>query len=91
MHSLLPDAILHMILYHLIHFFSLFSIHTTRYGSIGTRLDCIDTESVLRDDFLIKLLDIREAKFPNERPFDMNLAIPAANKKGPTMRLMQAY
>jgi len=62
---------------------------------VGSRLDCIDVELELRDEFLIKLLNIRNHKFPNDPPFAMQdeLRIPKNKERdiGPVIRLMQAY
>jgi hypothetical protein len=57
---------------------------------VGSRLDCIDVESELRDEFLVILLDIRDRRFPDAHPFEMDLRIPKT-KNGPVIRLMQAY
>lgn len=60
---------------------------------VGSRLDCIDIESELRDEFLVKLLDIRGHKFPKEDAFHRRgFTFPEKSKNdAPMIRLMQAY
>ena len=60
---------------------------------VGSRLDCIDIESELRDEFLVKLLDIRGHKFPKEDAFHRRgFTFPEKSKNdAPMIRLLQAY
>jgi hypothetical protein len=56
---------------------------------VGSRLDCIDVESDLRDEFLVELLDLRNYYFPNAPPFDAKILIPAP-ERSPEIRLFRA-
>lgn len=53
------------------------------------RLDGINVEAELRDEFLVDLVDIRDYHFPDAPPFEANVLIPIT-KRGPQIRLFQA-
>ena len=57
---------------------------------VGSRLDCIDVESELRDEFLVELIDLRDYYFPNAPAFEIDVEIPAP-AKSPEIRLFRAW
>mmetsp|Transcript_52551 Transcript_52551/g.63351 ORF Transcript_52551/g.63351 Transcript_52551/m.63351 type:complete len:419 (-) Transcript_52551:23-1279(-) len=59
---------------------------------LGSRLDCIDVELELRDEFLVKLLDIRDHRYPDADPFELTgIQFPIKTTTGPEIRFLQAY
>lgn len=56
---------------------------------VGSRLDCIDVETDLRDEFLVELLDLRNYYFPDSPPFEATILIPTP-EYSPEMRLFRA-
>jgi hypothetical protein len=56
---------------------------------VENRLDGIDVEAELRDEFLGELLEIRRNHFPDAPPFDATVLFPVT-KRGPEIRLFQA-
>jgi hypothetical protein len=56
---------------------------------VGSKLDCIDVESDLRDDFLVELIDMRKYYFPDACAFEPNILIPNP-EPSPEIRLLRA-
>ncbi|KAL3906997.1 MAG: hypothetical protein SGILL_009052 [Bacillariaceae sp.] len=57
---------------------------------VGSRLDCIDVESELRDEFLVELIDLRDYYFPDAAPFEIKVMIPSPERKAEKIRLFRA-
>jgi hypothetical protein len=56
---------------------------------VGSRLDCIDVESDLRDEFLVELIVMRNYYFPDASPFEIQIRIPIP-EPSPEIRLFRA-
>jgi hypothetical protein len=56
---------------------------------VGSRLDCIDVENELRDEFLVQLIDLRDYYFPEAPAFEVDVQIPAP-ETSPEIRLFRA-
>ncbi|KAG7362842.1 hypothetical protein IV203_026202 [Nitzschia inconspicua] len=56
---------------------------------VGSRLDCIDVEADLRDEFFMELLDLRNYYFPDAPPFEAKILIPSP-ERSPEIRLFRA-